>query len=75
MRRKGIEKSQAMDSVRLQRLIDVCCTKENTALYLLEKWNYEPQVRSRFLLVPNLGRLELSQNCFNKDVSSRHIKV
>ena len=56
MRRKGIEKSQAMDSVRLQRLIDVCCTKENTALYLLEEWNYEPQVRSRFLLVPNLGR-------------------
>ena len=44
MRRKEIEKSQAMDSVRLQRLIDVCCTKENTALYILQEWNYEPQV-------------------------------
>ena len=33
-----------MDSVRLQRLIDVCDTKENTAIYLLEEWNYEPQV-------------------------------
>ena len=58
MRRKGIEKSQALDSVRLQRLIDVCHIKENTALYLLEEWNYEPQVRSRFLLAPKLGRLE-----------------
>ncbi|KAL9986670.1 hypothetical protein ACROYT_G000844 [Oculina patagonica] len=48
MREKGIERSQAMDSVRLQRLIDVCDTKEGTALYLLEDWNYEPQV-CRFL--------------------------
>lgn len=45
-------------SVRLQRLIDMCHTKENSALYLLGQWNYEPQVRSRFLLVPKLGRLE-----------------
>ena len=44
MREKGIEREQAMDSVRLQRLIDVCDTKENTALYLLQEWNYEPQV-------------------------------
>ena len=37
----------------------MCYTKENTALYLLEEWNYEPQLRSRFLrLVPKLGRLE-----------------
>ena len=41
---KGIEREQAVDSVRLQRLIDVCDTKENTALYLLQEWNYEPQV-------------------------------
>ena len=33
-----------MDSVRLQKLMEVCETKENTALYLLEEWNYEPQV-------------------------------
>lgn len=45
-----------MDSVRLQRLLDVCDTKENTALYLLEEWNYEPQVSSHFLLVSKLGR-------------------
>lgn len=44
MREKGIDRCQAMDSVRLQRLIDVCDTKENTALYLLQDWNYEPQV-------------------------------
>jgi len=44
MREKGIEREQAMDSVRLQRMIDVCDTKENTALYLLQEWNYEPQV-------------------------------
>jgi len=43
MREEGIEKGQAMDSVRLQRLIDLCYTKENTTLYLLEEWNYEPQ--------------------------------
>ena len=60
---------------RLQRLIDVCCTKENTALYLLEERNNEPQVGSRFLLVSKFGRLELNQNCFNKDVSSPLIKV
>ena len=44
MSEKGIEREKAMDSVRLQRLIDVCDTKENTALYLLQEWNYEPQV-------------------------------
>ena len=44
MSEKGIEREQAMDSVRLRRLIDVCDTKENTALYLLQEWNYEPQV-------------------------------
>ena len=44
MREKGIGRGKAMDSVRLQRLIDVCDTKENTAIYLLEEWNYEPQV-------------------------------
>jgi len=63
MREEGIEKGQAMDSVRLQRLIDLCYTKENTTLYLLEEWNYEPQVRSRFLLVSKLGRLE-TRICF-----------
>ena len=47
MRDKGIERGQAMDSVRLQRLIAVCDTKENTALYLLQEWNYEPQVSVR----------------------------
>ena len=49
MREKGIEREQAMDSVRLQRLIDVCDTKENTALYLLQEWNYEPQVKRQML--------------------------
>ena len=48
MREKGIGRSKAMDSVRLQRLIDVCDTKENTAIYLLEEWNYEPQVSFPF---------------------------
>jgi len=48
MREKGIGRSKAMDSVRLQRLIDVCDNRENTAIYLLEEWNYEPQV-CRFL--------------------------
>ena len=43
MSEKGIGSSKAMESVRLQRLIDVCDTKENTAIYLLEEWNYEPQ--------------------------------
>lgn len=57
MREKGIDKSQAMDSVRVQRLIKVCDTKENTVLYLLEEWNYEPQVikfvfRCRSIFVP-----------------------
>ena len=47
MRDKGIERGQAMDAIRLQRLIDVCDTKENTALYLLQEWNYEPQVSVR----------------------------
>ena len=44
MREKGFERSKAMDLVRLQKLMEVCETKENTALYLLEEWNYEPQV-------------------------------
>ena len=44
MREKGFQRSKAMDSVRLQKLIEVYETKENTALYLLEEWNYEPQV-------------------------------
>lgn len=35
---------QAIDTVRLQKLVEVCDTKESTALYLLEEWNYEPQV-------------------------------
>ena len=48
MREKGIGRSKAMDSVRLQRLIDVCDTRENTAIYLLEEWNYEPQVSFPF---------------------------
>lgn len=50
MREKGIGRSKAMDSVRLQRLVDVCDTKENTAIYLLEEWNYEPQVSFYFPL-------------------------
>lgn len=56
MREKGIKRDKAMDSVRLQRLIDACDTKENTALYLLEDWNYEPQVRINFLLLLMLGK-------------------
>ena len=52
MSEKGIEREQAMDSVRLQRLIDVCDTKENTAIYLLEEWNYEPQVSFPFSFSP-----------------------
>jgi len=44
MSEKGFEMNKAMDSVRLQQLMEVCETKENTALYLLEEWNYEPQV-------------------------------
>lgn len=50
MREKEIGRSKAMDSVRLQRLVDVCDTKENTAIYLLEEWNYEPQVSFSFPL-------------------------
>ena len=45
MSEKGIDQGKAMDSVRLQRLLDVCDSTENTALYLLQEWNYEPQVR------------------------------
>ena len=45
MGEKGIDRHQAMDTVRLQRLKDVCDTKENTAFFLLQEWNYEPQVR------------------------------
>ena len=52
MREKGIGRSKAMDSVRLQRLIDVCDSKENTAIYLLEEWNYEPQVSFSFSFSP-----------------------
>ena len=48
MREKGIGRDKAMDSVRLQRLIDVIDTKENTVLYLLEDWNYEPQLSFPF---------------------------
>ncbi|KAJ7380274.1 hypothetical protein OS493_010990 [Desmophyllum pertusum] len=46
MSEKGIDQGKAMDSVRLQRLLDVCDSTENTALYLLQEWNYEPQVYS-----------------------------
>lgn len=45
MREQGIERSKAMDLVRIKRLIDAYDSKEDTALYLLEEWNYEPQVR------------------------------
>ena len=45
MREQGIERSKAMDLVRIKRLIDACDSKEDAALYLLEEWNYEPQVR------------------------------
>lgn len=48
MGEKGIDRHQAMDTVRLQRLIDACDTKENTAFFLLQEWNYEPQI-CRFL--------------------------
>lgn len=44
MKEKGFERNKAMDSVRLQKLMEVCGTKENTTLYLLEEWNYESQV-------------------------------
>ena len=44
MSENGFERNKAMDLVRLQKLMEVCETKENTALYLLEEWNYEPQV-------------------------------
>ena len=56
MREKGFQRSKAMDSVRLQKLIEVCGTKENTALYLLEEWNYEPQV--------NMMACKASKNVF-----------
>ena len=57
MREKGFERDQAMDSVRLQKLIDVCDTKESTALYLLEDWNYEPQVSPVLPIMGYTGRL------------------
>ena len=44
MSENGFERNKAMDLVRLLKLMDVCETKENTALYLPEEWNYEPQV-------------------------------
>ena len=47
---KGFERNKAMDLVRLQKLMEVCETKENTALYLLEEWNYEPQVSKIIIL-------------------------
>lgn len=50
MTEKGIERNKAMDLVRLQKLMEVCETKENTALYLLEEWNYEPQVSKIIIL-------------------------
>ena len=50
MTKKGIERNKAMDLVRLQKLMEVCETKENTALYLLEEWNYEPQVSKIIIL-------------------------
>ncbi|XP_015754710.1 PREDICTED: uncharacterized protein LOC107334291 [Acropora digitifera] len=59
MREKGIERDQAMDSVRVQRLIKVCDTKENTVLYLLEEWNYEPQVY-RFIKLLRDGGVDLA---------------
>ncbi|XP_022788468.1 uncharacterized protein LOC111328331 isoform X2 [Stylophora pistillata] len=48
VREQGIERFMAMDLVRIKRLIDACGSKEDTALFLLEEWNYEPQV-SRFI--------------------------
>lgn len=50
MTEKGIERNKAIDLVRLQKLMEVCETKENTALYLLEEWNYEPQVSKIIIL-------------------------
>lgn len=50
MTEKGFERNKAMDLVRLQKLMEVCETKENTALYLLEEWNYEPQVSKIIIL-------------------------
>ena len=47
---KGFERNKAIDLVRLQKLMEVCETKENTALYLLEEWNYEPQVSKIIIL-------------------------
>lgn len=47
---KGFERNKAMDLVRLQKLMEVFETKENTALYLLEEWNYEPQVSKIIIL-------------------------
>lgn len=47
---KGFKRNKAMDLVRLQKLMEVCETKENTALYLLEEWNYEPQVSKIIIL-------------------------
>lgn len=47
---KGFERNKAMDLVRLQKLMEVCETKENAALYLLEEWNYEPQVSKIIIL-------------------------
>lgn len=88
MREKGIEKGQAIDLVRLQRLIDVCDTKETTALYLLQEWNYEPQVRERsfrFLAVTMLGRVKVwiqpfesqfsMQACFVSTMSNTIFKL
>ncbi|XP_068740189.1 transient receptor potential cation channel subfamily A member 1-like [Montipora capricornis] len=59
MREKGIGRDQAMDSVRVQRLIQVCDTKESTVLYLLEEWNYEPQVY-RFIQLLCDGGVDLA---------------
>ena len=53
-----------MDSVRLQKLIEVCETKENTALYLLEEWNYEPQV-SFYCLISKFKQFEVSHQNIN----------
>lgn len=47
---KGFKRNKAMDLVRLQKLMEVFETKENTALYLLEEWNYEPQVSKIIIL-------------------------
>lgn len=55
MREHGLDRSRAMDTVRLKRLIDVCDSKENTLLYLVEVWEYEPQV-SRYNITRRLER-------------------